>query len=174
MNNNYEKLVKSALKLVAKSNDLDYDKLKSDAKKIIKLAKNYDEQLLGMMEELLDLPNVSCPEELADIDIDVLRIYCRIKEIDIDNSSERSIRRKVWENIEAEIEESDESELEELDDSDDSESELVEATAESDESEVELVEEPEVEPPVQEEPEKKKKVSKHPKKGVSVVVNSEP
>jgi hypothetical protein len=147
MNNNYEKLVKSALKQVAKVNELDYEKLKTDAKKIIKLAKTYDEQLLGMMEELLDLNNVSCEEELVDFDVDVLKIYCRIKEIELDGSSDRSIRRKVWENIELENEVDDES-----DDSD--ESNFIE-----EESETEPEPEPEPEPVVVKEKKKSKKTA---------------
>jgi len=147
MNNNYEKLVKSALKQVAKVNELDYEKLKTDAKKIIKLAKTYDEQLLGMMEELLDLNNVTCEEELVDFDVDVLKIYCRIKEIELDGSSDRSIRRKVWENIELENEVDDES-----DDSD--ESNFIE-----EESETEPEPEPEPEPVVVKEKKKSKKTA---------------
>jgi len=139
MNNNYEKLVKSALKLVSKVNGLDYEKLKVDAKKVIKLAKNYDEQLLGMMEELLDLSNVSCEEELVDFDIDVLKIYCTIKDIELEGSSDRSIRRKVWENIELENEiEDSEEDSDEDDDSDEEETEgeLVEEVSESEAEEV--------------------------------------
>ena len=157
MNNNYEKLVKTTIKHIAKLNNLDYEKLKVDSKKIIKLAKNYDEQLLGMMEELLDINNVSCEEELVDIDIDVLKIYCRIKEIDLESSSDRGIRRKVWENIEMENE-FDESE--ESDDSDDND--FIEDVSESEQEP-----EPEPEPVVKakERKESKKKV----KKDVNVV-----
>ena len=134
MNNNYEKLVKTTIKHIAKLNNLDYEKLKVDAKKIIKLAKNYDEQLLGMMEELLDINNVSCEEELVDIDIDVLKIYCHIKEIDLESSSDRGIRRKVWENIEME------NEFDDSEDSDDSEdNDFIEEVSESEQ-------EPESEP----------------------------
>ena len=156
MNNNYEKLVKTTIKHIAKLNNLDYEKLKVDAKKIIKLAKNYDEQLLGMMEELLDINNVSCEEELVDIDIDVLKIYCRIKEIELESSSDRGIRRKVWENIEMENEFDD---SEDSDDSDDND--FIEDVSESEQ-------EPEPEPVVKEK-ERNKDSKKKVKKDVNVV-----
>ena len=160
MNNNYEKLVKTTIKHIAKLNNLDYEKLKVDAKKIIKLAKNYDEQLLGMMEELLDINNVSCEEELVDIDIDVLKIYCRIKEIDMESSSDRGIRRKVWENIEME------NEFDESEDSDESDdNDFIEDVSESEQEP-----EPEPEPVVKKERTKESRDSKKKvKKDVSVV-----
>jgi len=161
MNNNYEKLVKTTIKHIAKLNNLDYEKLKVDAKKIIKLAKNYDEQLLGMMEELLDINNVSCEEELVDIDIDVLKIYCHIKEIDLESSSDRGIRRKVWENIEME------NEFEDSDDSEDSEdNDFIEEVSESEQEP-----ESEPEPVVKKERSKHSKDSKEPKKKVKKDVN---
>ena len=49
-----EKLVKQTIKLIGKNYDLDYENLKISSKKVIKLARNYDSVLLGMMEELLD------------------------------------------------------------------------------------------------------------------------
>ena len=112
MGTSAEKLVKHTIKLISKTQELDYEELKSDAKKIIRLARKYDEQLYGMMEELLDLGNVGDEEELAEFDIEVLKIYCRIKEID-DSGSEKSLRSKVWINIQEEFElESEESENE--------------------------------------------------------------
>jgi len=160
MNNNYEKLVKTTIKYIAKLNNLDYEKLKVDAKKIIKLAKNYDEQLLGMMEELLDINNVSCEEELVDIDIDVLKIYCRIKEIELESSSDRGIRRKVWENIEME------NEFDESEDSDESDdNDFIEDVSESEQEP-----EPEPEPVVSTKNSKERKESKKKvKKDVNVV-----
>jgi len=148
MSNNYEKLVKHTLKVVSKANGLDYNKLKMDSKKIIKLAKTYDEQLLGMMEELLDLANVTAEEELVDFDIDVLLVYCRIKEIELESSSDKNIRKKVWENIELENEVDDSDEESDSDDED-----VIEEESESEE-------EPEPEPePVVEKKKKTKKVA---------------
>ena len=64
MTNSAEKLVKQTIKVLAKTQDLDYEELKVDAKKLIKIARNYDETLLGLMEELLDLGNIGSPEEI--------------------------------------------------------------------------------------------------------------
>ena len=75
MTNTAEKLVKQTIKIIAKSQDLDYEELKHDAKKIVKAARNYDDNLLGMMEEIMDLGNVGSPEELEDFNIEVLKVY---------------------------------------------------------------------------------------------------
>jgi len=131
-----EKLVKQTIKLIGKNYDLDYENLKISSKKVIKLARNYDSVLLGMMEELLDLGNVGSIEELSEFNIEVLKIYCRIKELD-ESGSDKHIKLRVWENIESEFE---------LDSEEDSEEEL-----DSDEEESE--EEPEVEQVIEVEPE---------------------
>jgi len=98
-----EKFVKKTLKVVAEANGLDYEKLKKDSKKVIKSAQNYDQSLLGLMESLLDLGDVSSEEELADFDIEVLKVYCKIKELDA-SGSDKTIRKIVWAHIEAELE----------------------------------------------------------------------
>ena len=103
MSTSAEKLVKQTVKLLAKSLDLDYDELKMDAKKVIKMARTFDESLLGLMEELLDLGNIGSPEELEEFGYDTLKVYCKIKEID-DSGSERSLRARVWQHIEEEFE----------------------------------------------------------------------
>jgi hypothetical protein len=131
MTNSAEKLVKQTIKIIAKSQDLDYEELKHDAKKIVKAARNYDDNLLGMMEEIMDLGNVGSQEELDDFNVEVLKIYCRIKELD-DSGSDRTVRNRVWANIEEEFEiDSDEEDLEEI---------------EEEESETEPEPEPEPEP----------------------------
>ena len=130
MSTSAEKLVKQTIKLLSKTQELDYEELKLDAKKVIKMARNYDEQLLGVMEELLDLSNVGSLEELGDYDVEVLKIYCKIKEID-DSGSDKSIRLRVWQNMEEEFE------LDSEDESDDDEVSLVDE--ESDEEGVESV-----------------------------------
>ena len=134
MSTSAEKLVKQAIKTIAKTQELEYEELKVDAKKIIKSARNYDEYIMGMMEEIMDLSSVSSPEELEDFNIEVLRIYCRIKELG-DSGSDRSIKVRVWTNIEEEMEVSDEE--------DESEPE-----SEPDETEPEEVSVPIPEPPV--------------------------
>ena len=127
MSTTCEKLVKYALKSIAKKYNLEYSQLKEDFKKVVKTAKKYDESLLGMMEEMMDLGNVGSPEELEDFNIEVLKIYCKIKEIDSDGS-ERHLRSRVWKNIESEFEldESEESEEESVVDSDEEEEEEIE------------------------------------------------
>jgi len=130
MANSAEKLVKQTIKVIAKIHELDYEELKMDTKKLIRVARNYDETLLGMMEELLDLGNVGAEEELEEFNPEVLKIYCRIKEID-DSGSDRTLRSRVWTHIEEEFE---------IDSDEESESEG--------ETEDETEEEPEPEPEV--------------------------
>ena len=122
MSTNCEKLVKYAIKSISKKYNLDYAQLKEELKKVVKTAKKYDESMLGIMEEIMDLGNVGTPEELEDFNIEVLKIYCKIKEIDADGS-DRHVRSRVWKNIESEFE---------LDESEESEDESV---VESDEEE---------------------------------------
>ena len=136
-----EKLVKYNIKSIAKKYNIDYDELKGSLKKIIKTAKNFDENYLGMMEEIMDLGNVGSPEELEDFNIEVLKIYCKIKELDIDGS-DRHIRSRVWKNIESEFE---------LDDEEDSDED-------NSDSELEIQEEKIVEVPPKEKKEKKNRV----------------
>jgi len=131
MSTSAEKLVKQTIKLIAKTQDLEYEELKIDAKKLIKAARVYDETLLGMMEEMMDISNVSSPEELEDFNVEVLKIYCRIKELD-DSGSDRSIRHRVWENMELEFDvddsdedSDDEPDVEEVDDESEQEPEPV-------------------------------------------------
>ena len=140
---NCEKLVKYTVKSISKKYGIDYEELKTVLKKVIKTAKNYDENILGMMEEIMDIGNVGSIEELEDFNIEVLKVYCKIKEIDIDNVSDRHIVSRVWKNIESEFELDEDSEDEESDLDEDSEDE-------EDEEEEEVVE-------VQEKQVKKKK-----------------
>ena len=125
MSTSAEKLVKQTIKLLAKNLELDYDDLKMEAKKVVKMARNFDESLLGLMEELLDLGNIGSPEELEEFGYDTLKVYCKIKEID-DSGSERSLRARVWQHIEEEFE---------LESEDESEDESV-VESESDEEEI--------------------------------------
>ena len=104
-----EKLVKKAIKLISESTNIDYSELKKLCKKVLRDAKNTDERLLGTMEELLDLGEVASEGELVDFDIDVLKIYCKIKELDY-NVPEKQLRKNVWVHIESEFD---------VDDSDD-------------------------------------------------------
>jgi hypothetical protein len=116
-----EKLVKYTIKSIAKKYQHDYDDLKSDFKKIIKIAKNYDQTILGMMEEIMDLGNVGSPEELEDYDIEVLKIYCKIKDLDPEGS-DKHVRARVWKNIESEFEIDDDEDEDDSDEDQDSDS----------------------------------------------------
>ena len=138
MANSAEKLVKQTIKLIGKNYDLDYENLKISSKKVIKLARNYDSVLLGMMEELLDLGNVGSIEELSEFNIEVLKIYCRIKELD-ESGSDKHIKLRVWENIESEFE---------LDSDEESEEESVVESDEEESEEEETIIEVEPEPEV--------------------------
>ena len=116
-----EKFVKKTIKLIADKTDMDYSELKTLCKKILRDARNNDESLLGSMEELIDLTMVSSEEELRDFDINTLKIYCKIKQID-GSGSDKEIRKNVWAHFEEELEmDSDESDDEP--DSEESESE---------------------------------------------------
>jgi hypothetical protein len=122
-----EKLVKTCIKQISKIQELDYDEVKDDCKKVLKMARKFDEQLMSMMEDLLELSNVGSPEELEDFEIEVLKMYCRIKELD-DSLSDKKIRAQVWEHMQEEYE---------LSDSEDSESESDSEESEDSETEVE-------------------------------------
>jgi len=103
MTNSAEKLVKQTIKIISKIHDLDYEELKVDAKKIIKMSRTFDQTLLEMMEEIMELGNVGSEEELEEFNVEVLKIYCRIKEIE-ESGSDNSIRARVWNHIESEFE----------------------------------------------------------------------
>ena len=128
-----EKLVKKAIKLISDSTNIEYSELKKLCKKVLRDAKNTDERLLGTMEELLDLGEVASEEELVDFDVGVLKIYCKIKELDY-NVPEKQLRKVVWEHIESEFD---------IDESDDDSGDDIE-----EESEQEPESEPENEPVV--------------------------
>ena len=103
MSTSAEKLVKQTIKLISKTIPYDYEQLKTSAKKVIKMARNYDDELLGLMEELLDLSQVTSEEELDEFSIDVIKLYCRVKDIDT-KGSEKSLKARVWKIMESEFE----------------------------------------------------------------------
>ena len=155
MSNSSEKLVKYTIKLICKSYELDYDEVKHLTKKVLKTAKKSDEQLLGMMEELLDLGNVGSEEELDEFDTEVLKVYCKIKDIDVSEIPEKKIRSVVWQTIQEEFElsESSDSESEDSEDYESEQEEVVIPKA----TITEIINEVDDEVPV---PEPKKKSSK--------------
>jgi hypothetical protein len=103
MDTSAEKLVKQTIKLISKVHGLDYEEVKMDAKKVIRMARNYDELVLGTMEEIMDIGNVASQEELSEFSIETLRVFCRIKDIS-DSGSDKTIRARAWECIEEEFE----------------------------------------------------------------------
>ena len=146
-----EKLVKTCIKQIAKTQELDYDDVKDDCKKIVKMARKFDEQLLSLMEDLLELSNVGSEEDLEEFDIEVLKMYCRIKELD-DSLSEKKLRAQVWEHMQEEFELSDDSDEESDSEEEESDSEESESEEESEPKIVEILPVPE--------PEKKPKKTK--------------
>jgi len=153
MSNSSEKIVKYLLKTISKVHQIDYSILKNTSKKVIKLARNNDEQLLGLVEELMDLVNVSSESELVEFDIETLKMFCRVKEIEYEDVSDKGIRKNVWMYLEEEMGDDDD----ESDDDDISE--------ESDDSGDEVV--PEPPPPTP----KSVKIPKEQKPKKTVVIN---
>ena len=121
---NSEKIVKLAIKTIAKATDMGYEELKSVSKKVLKMAKTYDSELMARIEEILELQDVTSEEEILEFDLDTLKMFCDIKEIEHSNT-EKSVRHNVWKYLEEQFEiddsdsDSDEgSDLEEEPDSD--------------------------------------------------------
>ena len=133
-----EKLVKYTMKAVAKKFSIDYEEIKSTLKKVIKTAREYDESILGMIEQIMEIGNIERPEDLEEFDIDALKMYARIKDIDIADISDRHIRARVWKFIESEFALDEESEEEDSDE-EDSEDEDSESESEPEEEIVPIV-----------------------------------
>lgn len=144
-----EKLVKYTVKYIAKTQDIDYNELKLHSKKVIKMAREFDQQLLGLMEDLLDLGNAGSIEDLYEYDIEVLKMYCRIKDLD-ESLSDRKIVEQVWTHMQEEYE------LNDSEDSEETDSEEEEDSEDESESETEPEPEPEPEPKVVKKEKKKK------------------
>ena len=149
-----EKLVKYTIKFMAKTYDIDYSEAKNICKKVLKMSQKFDTELLGLMEDLLDLGNVGSVEELAEFDPQVLRMYCQIK--DLEPSSEKKLVETVWNCMQEEYELESESDSEDSESESDSEDSDSESESES-EAESGTVPEPVV-IPKEPEPVKKKKV----------------
>ena len=137
---NSEKIVKLAIKRIAKATDIKYEELKAISKKVLKMAKTYDLELMARIEEIIELQDVSSEEELLEFDVDTLKMFCDVKEID-HSDTEKSVRHNVWKYLEEQFD---------VDDSD-----LDDSDSDGSESEPESEEEPE---PVRVKSSKKKKV----------------
>ena len=114
--------LKKTLKLISKEYEIPYEELKGTARKYLKTAKTYDESLYQRIEELIELNDISDVAELNEYDIDVIKMFCKLKEIDF-SGTEKEIRKRVaqffedlfedLEELDSESEESEESESEE-------------------------------------------------------------
>ena len=120
--------LKKTLKLISKEYEIPYEELKGSARKYLKTAKTYDESLYQRIEELIELNDISDVAELNEYDIDVIKMFCKLKEIDF-SGTEKEIRKRVAQFFEDLFED-----LEELDSSDEeSESEPESESVDSDE-----------------------------------------
>jgi hypothetical protein len=100
---NTEKIVKLAIKTIAKATDMDYEELKGASKKVLKMAKNYDSEMLSRIEEIIELQDVTSEEEVLEFDVDTLKLFCKIKDID-HSDTEKSVRVNVWKYLEEQFE----------------------------------------------------------------------
>jgi len=100
---NSEKIVKLAIKRIAKATDIKYEELKAISKKVLKMAKTYDLELMARIEEILELQDVSSEEELLEFDVDTLKMFCDVKEIE-HSGTEKSVRHNVWKYLEEQFE----------------------------------------------------------------------
>jgi len=109
---NSEKIVKLAIKTIAKATDMEYEELKAVSKKVLKMAKTYDSELMARIEEILELQEVTSEEEMLEFDVDTLKMFCDVKEIE-HSGTEKSVRHNVWKYLEEQFEMDDDSESEE-------------------------------------------------------------
>jgi len=99
--------IKKTLKLISNQYDISYEELKSTAKKYLKLAKNFDENLYTNIEELLELVEISNVEEINNYDISVLKMFCKLRQLD-PSGSEKEVRKRVTQHFEDLFDELDE------------------------------------------------------------------
>ena len=124
--------LKKTLKLISKEYEVPYEELKGTARKYLKTAKTYDESLYQRIEELIELNDISDVAELNEYDIDVIKMFCKLKDIDF-SGSEKEIRKRVaqfFEDLFEDLEELD-SESEETESESEPETESVDSDEES-------------------------------------------
>ena len=124
--------LKKTLKLISKEYEIPYEELKGTARKYLKTAKTYDESLYQRIEELIELNDISDVVELNEYDIDVIKMFCKLKDIDF-SGSEKEIRKRVaqfFEDLFEDLEELD-SESEESESETEPESDSVDSDEES-------------------------------------------
>ena len=141
-----EAILKKTLKLISNEFELKYEDLKNCSKKYLKNAKSYDKNLYSNINELIELNDISSIEELDEYDIEILKMYCKLRDID-PSGSDSSVRKRLAEYFEDYFEDLDYTDSEESDEEPDSDPE---------ESEVES----EIKPEVKKVSEKNKKENK--------------
>ena len=117
-----EVILKKALKIISTNHSIPYETLKSTTKKYLKYAKNYDESLYETIDELLSLVDITSLEELEEYDINTLKMFCKLRDIE-SSGTEKDIRKCVasyfeevfedMDNLDSDDESVDESEEEE-------------------------------------------------------------
>ena len=117
-----EVILKKTLKHLSSTFKISYNDIKMASRKYLKVARNQDENFYSTVEQLLDLTEVSSEEELGEIDLGVLKLYCRLKDLD-ETVSEKHIRKNIWEHLmeeydDDEEEDDEDDELEDLEEED--------------------------------------------------------
>ena len=121
-----ESMLKKTLKLISNDFELKYEDLKNCNKKYLKAAKSYDKNLYSNINELIELNDISSTEELDEYDIEILKMYCKLRDID-HSGSDSSVRKRLAEYFEdyfEDLEYTDSEESDEEPDSDPEESEV--------------------------------------------------
>lgn len=153
-----EVILKKSLKVISKEYQIKYEDLKSVSKKYLKSAKEFDESLYPSIDSLIELNDISSIEEIDEYDIDIIKMYCKLREIPC-SGSEKEIRKNVTEYFEELFED-----LEDILTESDSESEDDSDYESESESESESVNESETKASI-----KKQKVKKIEKKEPEVI-----
>lgn len=107
-------IFKHAIKTISKEYEIPYENLKVSLKKHIKMIKNFDENVLNMIEEVIELDEVTSIDELKQYNPDVLKLYCRLKEID-SSGTDTVVLKRVWQFIEENMESDDSGESDDSD-----------------------------------------------------------
>jgi len=119
---NMEVQLKKTLKVISKEYEIPYEDLKNTSKKYLKYAKSYDTTLYQTIDELLELVEISDVSEIDEYDINTIKMFCKLRDIDF-SGSEKEIRKRVASYFEDLFEELDDSELDDEDSDSDSDSE---------------------------------------------------
>jgi hypothetical protein len=129
--------IKKTLKVISKEYEIPYEELKNTAKKYLKSAKSYDENLYTTIDELLALVDINTLEEIDEFDINTLKMLCKLRDIDM-SGSEKDIRKRVrdyfeelFEDIDSDEDSEEESDESVSDDESEVDSEQIKSSAKS-------------------------------------------